>query len=174
MMRLFIAINFDEEAKRNILTVQQRLRELGPGNFSRPENLHLTLAFLGEVAPERVVAVQSAIDLTVVRPMILAFDHVGCFKRDGSDVWWFGLGENNLLTSLQKDLSAHLSDAGFHLESRRFLPHMTLAREVRLTVPPDRRALLEKPFVTQVSAISLMCSDRIEGRITYAELYQKG
>ncbi|HWP51574.1 MAG TPA: RNA 2',3'-cyclic phosphodiesterase [Clostridia bacterium] len=174
MMRLFIAINFDQETKRNIIAVQQRLRQLGPGNFSPPENLHLTLVFLGEVAPERVAAVQSAMDLTAVRPMTLAFDHVGCFERDGSDIWWFGLEENNLLMSMRKDLSGHLSDAGFRLESRRFLPHMTLAREVRLTTPPDRGALLEKPFVTQANAISLMCSDRIGSRIAYTELYRKG
>ena len=52
-MRLFIAINFDEETKQSIIAVQRRLREWGRGNFSHPENLHLTLAFLGETAPER-------------------------------------------------------------------------------------------------------------------------
>lgn len=173
-MRLFIAINFDEETRQNIFSVQQRLQALGTGNFSRPENLHLTLAFLGEVAPVRAAAVQSAMDRTAVCLMTLVFDRVGCFKRDGGDIWWLGLKENDLLLSLQKELSGHLAEAGFLLESRRFSPHITLAREVRLAARPDRGTLLGKPFAAQAGAVSLMCSERIGGRLTYTEQYRKG
>ena len=48
-MRLFVAINFDSITIENIAAVQGRLKALSRGNFSRPENLHMTLAFLGEV-----------------------------------------------------------------------------------------------------------------------------
>ncbi|NLF28538.1 MAG: hypothetical protein GX592_11635 [Clostridiales bacterium] len=53
-MRLFVAINFDSITIENIAAVQGRLKALGRGNFSRPENLHLTLAFLrGRAEPRR-------------------------------------------------------------------------------------------------------------------------
>lgn len=172
-MRLFIAINFDEETKQNILNVQRRLRELGHGNFSKPENLHLTLAFLGEVAPARVADIRKAMDSVTIRPMELIFDHVGCFKRDGGDIWWIGLAENKTLLAMQKELSDSLLTGGFRLESRRFSPHITLAREVRLNSQPDRNALLGVPFSTSADAISLMRSERVGGKLTYTEQYRK-
>lgn len=173
-MRLFMAINFHEETRNNIIGVQQRLRPLGKGNFSQPENLHLTLAFLGEVTPSQVDAVRHAMNSTIVRPMSLTFDHVGRFNRDGGDIWWIGLSENRLLLSLQKELSGNLADAGFRLENRRFSPHITLAREVRLTTQPEYSTLLGAAFSTRASAVSLMRSERINGRLTYTEQYRRG
>lgn len=173
-MRLFIAINFDEETRKNIIDVQQRLRILGTGNFSHPENLHLTLAFLGEIAPTKVDAVQQAMNRTAVGPISLTFDHVGRFKRDGGDIWWIGLSENRPLLSLQKELSGHLADAGFHLEDRRFSPHITLARGVRLDTQPEHSTLLGSAFSTRASTISLMRSERISGSLTYTEQYCRG
>lgn len=170
-MRLFIAVNFGGETKRNIIAVQERLREAGRGNFSRPENLHLTLAFLGEVAPDRVPAVRQAMDQTAIRPLALRFDHVGCFQRGGGDIWWIGFAENEALLEMRKELCGRLSAAGFVLESRRFSPHVTLAREVRLHRQPDRRALLGAPFSAHADAVSLMLSERIGGRLVYTEQY---
>jgi 2'-5' RNA ligase len=46
-LRLFIAINFDGETLGNLLALQKKLAELGRGNFSRVENLHLTLGVSG-------------------------------------------------------------------------------------------------------------------------------
>lgn len=172
-MRLFIAINFDDTTKQNILAVQQRLRQLGQGNFSRPENLHLTLAFLGELPPARVNAVKQAMKQTAVAPLELSFDHLGRFARDGSDLWWIGLAENSGLITLQKELCGHLTHEGFLLESRRFSPHITLAREVRLPRQPDEQALLGGPFTTRAEAISLMQSQRVGGTLTYTELYRR-
>lgn len=173
-MRLFIAINFDTQTVNRMLDVQRRLKALGTGNFSRPENLHLTLAFLGEVAPERMTDLRGAMDGCTVLPTALTFDHVGRFKRDGGDVWWLGLKENARLRSLQQDLSERLADAGFLIERRRFSPHITLAREVRLTARADSGLLLGEPFTAQADAISLMRSERVTSRLTYTELYQKG
>lgn len=170
-MRLFIAINFDNKTKQNMLAVQRRLREWGAGNFSRPENLHLTLAFLGEVAADRVAAVRRAMDRVSVSPMELTFDHVGCFKRDGGDLWWIGIHEIKALAALQSDLARRLTDESFRLESRRFSPHITLAREVRLQAQPDRAALLGSPFMAGADRISLMRSERIQGKLVYTEQY---
>lgn len=172
-MRLFIAIDFDEKTKQNILAVQRRLRELGRGNFSRPENLHLTLVFLGEIVPSKLAAVLEAMDRTTVPPMSLAFDQVGSFRRDGGDLWWVGLRENKDLFLLQRELSGYLTAAGFRLENRRFSPHVTLARQLRLSAQLDPKALLGSPFTTLVDSIRLMSSERVGGKLTYTEQYRK-
>ena len=173
-MRLFIAINFDEETKQNIIAVQRRLREWGRGNFSHPENLHLTLAFLGETAPERVPLIRSVMGQLTVPSLHLVFDHVGYFRRDGSDIWWIGLRPDQALLDLQKELHRRLTDAGFQLDNRRFSPHITLARQVVLGNEPDKNRLLGKPFATNTDTVSLMLSERIDGKLIYTEQYAVG
>lgn len=170
-MRLFIAVNFDGPTKENIIAVQNRLRQLGRGNFSRPENLHLTLAFMGEVEPDQEITVCRLMDELAVPVLQLAFDQVGCFKREGGDIWWLGLAANKALLDLQKDLSSRLRKAGFAIENRRFSPHITLARKVLLNRKPDLSKLLGTPFATEAHTVSLMLSERINGRLTYTERY---
>ncbi len=168
-MRLFIAINFDDSTKEQIIGVQKQLRDFGRGNFSRPENLHLTLAFLGEITPNRVPAVRRAMDDTTILPMELTFDHMGRFSR-GGDIWWLGLAENPKLLELQALLSRNLKNQGFTVESRRFSPHITLARQVRLKSEPDPKKLLG-PFSAKVDTMSLMLSEHVGGKLTYTEQY---
>ncbi|MGD9155675.1 MAG: RNA 2',3'-cyclic phosphodiesterase [Bacillota bacterium] len=170
-MRLFIAVNFDKETKRNMIAVQERLRKVGQGNFSRPENLHLTLVFLGEVTPNRAAAVKQAMEQTSVQDLLLTFDHVGCFQRDGGNVWWIGLAENRALLEMRKELCGYLSAAGFKLESSRFSPHITLARKIRQTEKPDRKTLFGASFATHADTITLMLSERVSGRLVYTEQY---
>lgn len=170
-MRLFIAINFDQETKQNIIAVQRRLRELGRGNFSRPENLHLTLAFLGEVAPGRVAVIRRLMDNLNVHSLRLVFDHVGYFQRKDGDIWWLGLEPNKALLALQKELYHRLTDAGFQLDNRPFSPHITLARKVVLDKEADRNKLIGAPFATKADTVSLMLSERIAGQLTYTEQY---
>ena len=170
-MRLFIAVNFDGQTKENLLLLQSRLRKLGSGSFSRPENLHLTLAFLGEVAPRRVAVICRLMDQITFSVLRLTFGHLGCFKREGGDIWWAGLAPNRALTDLQEELSRRLTDAGFPLECRRFSPHITLARRVVLMEEPDKNKLLEAPFSTDADSVSLMLSEKKDGKLTYTQQY---
>ena len=86
-MRLFIAINFNSETKENILKVQSRLKECSTGSFSRPENIHLTLAFLGEVEPAGVEIIKHAMNSISVPKMQIIFDHIGYFKRRDTAIY---------------------------------------------------------------------------------------
>ena len=169
-MRLFIAVNFDERTKQKILAVQRRLKKLGPGRFSRPENFHLTLAFLGEVPEDRVSEIKAAMARVTVPKMILTFSKTGCFRRDGDEIWWIGLEENEALAALQGSLIKKLKAAGFYPDDHgKFRPHITLARGMHAG-KPDPEKLLPGPFSTEVGSIHLMLSHRPDGRLTYTEL----
>ncbi len=170
-MRLFIAINFDEQTKKNIISVQSRLRRLGQGSFSLPQNLHLTLAFLGEIEPKREIEIRSLMDTLTIPQMHLTFDRVGCFNRDGGDIWWTGLASSKELCNIQRQLCESLRECGFSIEDRRFSPHITLGRQVILNSEPDRAKLLGSPFSTDADTISLMQSERVRGKLTYNERY---
>ena len=171
-MRLFIAINFPAEIKAAIAKIRAGLKETAfRGNFSLDENLHLTLVFLGECDVREVKAVKEVLDDTLFSKITLMLDKVGYFKRDGGDTWWIGMKENKSLSDLQADLSERLRQKGFMSENRKYFPHVTIGREVKM------RSGLVRPKVPQVSfnvtSIELMKSERINDKLTYTPVYSK-
>ena len=171
-MRLFIAINFDGATKSALQEVQGRLRQAaGQGRFTRPEYLHLTLAFLGETPPGRLGGVRRAMDRVRIRPMRIVFDHTGVFRQDGGDLWWVGLRRDPALLGLQRALSKSLAQEGFQLPQTGFLPHLTLARQVPPGAVAQEGSLLPAPVVAPVDGFSLMLSERVHGVLAYTELY---
>lgn len=178
LMRLFIAINFDEDVKKRIAEVREELRNSSSsGNFTRDENLHLTLVFLGEVPGSRVREIENIMEETDEEPFELEFGRLGCFKRDhGGDVWWLGCKKHRSLMNIQRQLSEKLGAAGFKIEKRQYRPHLTLGREVVI----DGRGKIfgsespeQNPITVPVGQISLMHSERINGKLTYTSLYEK-
>ena len=167
-MRLFIAINFDDETKARLLQCQESLRQVSAGgNFTRPENLHLTLVFLGETLPGRVRDIQRVMDCAPAGPFALQFEGMGKF----GDTWWVGIRQDPALAGLYNHLSQGLKSAGFPIESRPFKPHLTLAREVILR--PGASPEKPESFTAQAAAIHLMKSERINGRLTYTSIFEK-
>ena len=90
------------------------------------------------------------------------------FRRDGGDIYWQSVTASDELTGLYRRLYDGLKAAGFKLESRNYKPHLTLGRQVVLTDEPK----LETTEVS-VHRISLMLSQRIDGKLKYTELYGK-
>lgn len=173
-MRLFIAINLNDEIKDTLMAVILELRKgASKGNFTHRENLHLTLVFLGELSTDRIVDIQSAMNRVNEEPFLLSLSGFGQFKRNGGDIHWAGIDQNPVLLSLQKKLSVELQKSGFSLENREYSPHLTLGREVRLA-DPSRNIYdglqISKQEMT-VSRISLMKSERIDGKLVYSEIY---
>ena len=170
-MRLFIAINFNNGTLSRLLTLRDELRGGSQhGHFSAPENLHLTLAFLGECDVKQTAAAKSILGAVSFEPFDVAVDSVGRFKRDGGDLWWAGLRENRALSALQHDLTERLSATGFTLDRRKFSPHITLGREVVTDTAP----WVFEPFGETVVAVDLMKSERFAGKLTYTPIYKRG
>ena len=96
-VRLFIAINFDPATKEKLLDIQLRLSACASGNFTKPENLHLTVAFLGEVG--EAAAIKRAVSDRFVQPVELEFDRVGTFRRD---LYWVGVKPGPALDDLYR------------------------------------------------------------------------
>lgn len=163
-MRLFIAINFDEQIKKHLADTQKRLREYTvKGNFTDQENLHLTLIFIGEVYGPAVDAVKKAMDAVTVPAFKLQLNGVGKFKRDRGDIWWMGISKSNGLNQVHSQLCGGLSLRGAGFDSRPYSPHLTLAREVTLDKSFDRALFSRKtPAINvPVQKISLMKLERL-------------
>lgn len=130
--RLFIALDLDDATRRALTALQTRWRTAGADvGWVRPEGLHVTLVFLGETPADRVPEIASRLDAgaAAVPPFEFRVVGWGVFGRsDRPRVLWAGVEAPPALGDLQRALSDSLRAAGFPLESRPFVPHVTLGR----------------------------------------------
>lgn len=126
MARLFIAIELPEEMKRTLSSFRIEV----PGmRWVPPEQIHLTLRFLGDVLPQTCVEVKKALADVDFAPFPLTVTGVGHFPPHGHPrVLWVGLEESRPLLTLQRNIEAAVVAAGIVPEERGFSPHVTLAR----------------------------------------------
>lgn len=137
-MRLFIALPLPVSARRALFEAQQALQRGGvTGRFVPIENFHITLRFLGERPESDLPALVAAMRNAVcdARPFGLSLGAYGSFSRTG-----YIEAEGNLaeLTRLNETLEAALLDAGMGRARERFLPHITLGRN--LAFPAEAEA----------------------------------
>ncbi len=176
VMRLFIAINLNDEIKEHLMTAVGELKRLAvKGTFTHRDNLHLTLVFLGELGSDRVEAVKTAMNQVTGESFLIEVKGFGKFERRGGDIHWAGVGRNDFLQKLQKQLSLELKKEGFSVEDRAYFPHLTLGRQIVLSEPHREvfGALGDIKKEMTVSKISLMKSERINGKLTYTEIYNR-
>lgn len=166
-MRLFVAINFNTETRLGLVSLRDELRlQSRSGTFTAPENLHLTLSFLGECDESETGAAKIVINSLNFEPFPISIDRIGRFTRGGGDIWWAGIAKSKPLLDLQRELWDELIAASFTLERRKYTPHITLGRRVVTGVSP----WAIEPFGEMVSKIELMKSERIGGKLTYTAI----
>jgi 2'-5' RNA ligase len=110
-----------------------RLKEILP--FSRwvhHEDLHVTLAFLGNAPSEKLTIAMEKVHgiLSGSKGFILEINQLGIFgKQDSPRIFWADTKESNDLQMVRKKVFTACLEAGFQLETRPFKPHITLARK---------------------------------------------
>ncbi|MGI6337185.1 MAG: RNA 2',3'-cyclic phosphodiesterase [Eubacteriales bacterium] len=163
-MRLFIALPLTDPVLPALAELTQKLKADGiRGNFTRPENLHLTLHFLGECEPGDVGTLGDILSAARGGEFPLTCGHIGTFERSG--ILWAGVNRSPELLELYDRLGKALRQAGFPVETRPYRPHLTLVREYML---PDGYTLPQLPPVIQIAReVRLMESVRENGRLVY-------
>ncbi|WP_031516541.1 RNA 2',3'-cyclic phosphodiesterase [Desulfofalx alkaliphila] len=175
-MRLFIAVNFNEQVKRDIKNIVERVKRYAKqGRFVNEEHMHLTLEFLGEITEERVKDILSAMKLVNAAPFTLALSDLGYFKRREGNIYWFGITENKDLMVMQREVHKLLKERGFNLEEREYRPHITIGRKVKLTNTFNSDELKESigKIQIRVNSIDLVKSERINGKLIYTTIFSK-
>lgn len=133
-MRLFFALwptPVTQQAWHHSLSPY--LSPLG-GRATPASSLHLTLAFLGEVAGDRVNEIIRLGDELSINTVTLRFDRIECWKSGGLASLRPG-AMPDALTRLVRQLNTSLKLSGFPVESRNFKPHVTLARHLAIIEP---------------------------------------
>lgn len=165
-MRLFIAIQFDEPILEILTNLQEELKAQNvEGNYTRRENLHLTLAFVGEYGnPDDVL---DAMEGAGFRPFDIALDGMGCHH---GDLLWAGIADNGDLASYVKRLRRALSNQGIPFDKKRFAPHITLVRKAVWRNGQGLPAVNSPAGRMCVRRISLMKSERGKRGMIYTEI----
>ncbi len=132
-IRAFIAVTLPDDIRRLLAGFQTRLRKTpAPVKWVETDNLHLTLVFLGNIAPDKIPHLIEAMHTAAagVRPFTVKVHGLGVFPNPHRpQVVWAGLeGDINLLGQLQQQLAAALEPLGFKPDTRPFRPHLTLGR----------------------------------------------
>jgi RNA 2',3'-cyclic 3'-phosphodiesterase len=142
-VRLFVALNLPPAIREGIWAATGPVRERDyPLKWVRPEGLHLTLKFLGEVAESRGDAVDRALDQASgegpPRGIPLAIGDFGAFPDPRRPrVLWVGVAPEPALELLQHRVERAFEAIGFPAEGRPFRPHIALARAGRGKTPPQ-------------------------------------
>jgi RNA 2',3'-cyclic 3'-phosphodiesterase len=135
-MRVFIAIDIDDKIRKAIADLQKQIAskvnvKKGDLKWVEPNNIHLTLKFLGEISEEQLNQVKEITETVASahQKFNLEIESVGSFGGRSAKIVWVGAkkGTDELL-ALQKDLDDLLAQAGFPKEDREFSAHLTLCR----------------------------------------------
>ena len=134
-MRMFLALDINESTRRELAQLKTLLTKQIKGckaNWVTPENLHVTLKFLGDVEDSKINDVCTAVDEVARRFEPIEFDVKGVAalpNRGGLRMFWADVSEpSDQMAKLFKEIELALQPLGFDRERRTFCPHITLAR----------------------------------------------
>ncbi len=133
MLRAFVAVELPQDLLKALAAVQTELGQRGVrARWTRPQNLHLTLKFLGDIAADQVEIVATALRSAAAENEAfgLTAEGIGVFPEIRRPrVIWSGLaGATAALVRLRRGLDDRLAVAGFPREARDFHGHLTLGR----------------------------------------------
>ncbi len=164
-MRLFIAIQFEDKILDALTDFQDDLKAQGvTGNYTKRENLHITLVFIGEYGnPDDVLETMEQVEF---RPIEIDLDGVGSF----GELFWVGLKDNPQLAGYVKNLRRALAEGDIPFDRKRFSPHITLIR--KYSCKGGREIPVSELPKGQMKAtrVSLMRSERGKNGMVYTEI----
>ncbi|MCR5650203.1 MAG: RNA 2',3'-cyclic phosphodiesterase [Lachnospiraceae bacterium] len=161
-MRLFVAIELSDEMKKAAVSIMHELKQNGiKGNYSPVQNLHVTLCFIGEVPDSRPV--EEALSSVSYKPFKLGFTEMGNF----GDTIHIGTRGGQGISSLAAGIRKAFDDAGIEYDRKKFVPHITLVRKAS-KIPGNKKV---QPVDMMVKRISVMRSDRVDGKMKYTEIF---
>jgi RNA 2',3'-cyclic 3'-phosphodiesterase len=173
--RTFCAIELPHNVRAQLQDHVRRLREAVPdasASWSKPENVHLTLKFFGNVAQDKLTRISDAAAQVASEfsSFQIRIGGTGVFpRRSRPQVLWIGVEDaSGRLAELQHRLEDEFVNEGFSKEDRGYRPHLTIAR---LRRPEDARPLAEAHIQTKFSFIDVPVNEFVVFR---SQLSPKG
>jgi len=171
-MRLFIGIGLNEGIQNYIEGRKEKMTPyLTTGKWTYKTNLHLTLKFIGEVPPEQVHPILKELEKLnhYKKPFDIHLDQLGVFEKKNKNILWIGLKEQKTLIELYQLIEVLMAKCGVELDSRPYIPHITLGRGIRFTQQFEivKAAVHIKHECVHVHEVTLYESKRVDGKLAY-------
>lgn len=129
MARAFFALWPDAAVRERLAAQAEKIAFEASGRAVKADSLHMTLLFVGNVPDDRLKRLESVVDRISRKPFSIGLDRLSSFA--GPQVAWVGTSHVPAdLYNIQAQLYMELENAGFEVEQRRFVPHITVARHV--------------------------------------------
>jgi len=153
VVRLFVAIDLPQDLKKELYLIPDKVAKLIKNvKWVSPENVHLTLKFLGSSPEESVPKIKEKLSKKVkeVEPFTLGFGTLGAFPTSKrARVFWLGVEKGaDEVSILQKKVEKALVPLGFEKENRKFHAHLTLAR---LRMPQNLQSVISELEAEKIS-----------------------
>jgi len=161
MMRIFVGLQPSDSFRNALFTLQNQLRDAGvTGRFLEPDNLHMTLAFIGEW-PDDITHLLPGVE----KPFPLRLTHPGIFPE--AKVLWAGVKPSAELNLLARRVRSNLSASGIPFDPKPFVPHITLARKPSVPNGLNLSEISVPSTLMTVTDVCLYRSDRGENGMKY-------
>ena len=160
-MRLFVALEIPSTVRDNLAALLKELRAADPPSaksrvrWVRPENLHVTLKFIGHIDAAKLDEIRGALaQVQSDEPVDVRFRGVGFFPNEKRPrVLWVGTAASSNLVMLAHDIDQRLEPPGVPRETRDFTPHLTLARFDPPGISEKLRAAAQKDVTREFGAL---------------------
>jgi len=161
-IRSFVAIELDDETRENLGAAQAELKKTNASvRWVRPQNVHLTISFLGDISAPTVTLVGEQLDIIGSRTRPLSFEITGLSafgnRRFLRIVCACVAGNTAALTRLQADVNNAMSDLGLPVDDRPFKPHMTIGRIRSGHGLDDLKRILDTKRETHFGHVEVTC-----------------
>jgi 2'-5' RNA ligase len=146
-VRLFVALEIPTAVRESLATLINSLRAVSSQlRWVRPENLHVTLKFIGKWPPEKLDGLRNAFAaIRLDAPVALDFRGLGFFPNEKRPrVFWAGIQASPNLITLATEIDRATEELGIPREQRPFSPHLTLARFEPPSLPEKLRAAIQE------------------------------
>jgi RNA 2',3'-cyclic 3'-phosphodiesterase len=160
-MRLFVAVEISPAVRDNLATLTKLLKAVETPatgkrtRWVRPENLHVTLKFIGEADPTKLDAIAAVLSpIRSEQAAEVRFHGLGFFPNEKRPrVLWVGIDGSPNLTVMACEIDQGLATLGFPREKRAFTPHLTLARFEPPGISDGLRAVVRQSALRDFGAL---------------------
>jgi len=167
-VRLFVALQISDDIRETIARLVDELQPLDNSwKWTRAENLHVTLKFLGETPLEKLNGVCEALRrVSCAWPIPVKFRGLGFFPNERRPrVLWIGMEAQQTLTTLAVSIEDALARIGMPREERAFAPHLTLARNKEERVSDKFRSALSSYTTRKFGTMNATAFHLVESKL---------
>ena len=176
-MRVFIAIEFEDQVKRYLKEVQDIVKTTTyNGHFTHYRNFHLTVKYIGEIYNGEYQELCQCVDdiCSNTAPFSIKIGDLGFFNKKSTNIVWVGITRGREeFSRLHKLTDRETNKSGFSPELRKFRPHVTIGKKVVFNSGAIAGGLPYYRDEIAVKKLTLFQSHRVDGVLTYTPLYSQ-